>query len=130
MTVEPASARAKRINSDNVDFSYMGPFVATGHESSPPRAGRRGGRPRLVHRHPEPMNAGWLPLREDGRVHLRGPRQCLRVNIFADVRHFAALNSNVEDPIVPERLSRGFDFPSSHADDQNAVSLSHEFGGL
>jgi hypothetical protein len=59
-----------------------------------------------------------------------GPRECLRVNIFPDVRHFAISNGNVEHPIVLERLIRGFDFPRSDADDQNPVSLHHEFGGL
>src|SRR6204780_2382079 len=58
-----------------------------------------------------------------------GPRQCLRVDILPDVSHFAISNGNVEDPIVLERLIRGFDFPRSDADDQNPVSLRHELGG-
>ena len=37
-------------------------------------------------------------------------------------------NSNVEDPVVLERLIRGFDCPRSDADDQNPVSLRDEFG--
>jgi hypothetical protein len=43
--------------------------------------------------------------------------------------HFAISNGNVEDPVVLERLIRGFDFPRSEADDQDPVSLRHEFGG-
>ena len=62
--------------------------------------------------------------------HLGGPRQCLRVDILPDVRQFAISNGNGEDPIVLERLIRGFDFPRRDADDQNPVSLRYEFGGL
>ena len=43
---------------------------------------------------------------------------------------FAVSNGDGEDPIVLERLIRGFDFPRREADDQNPVSLRHEFGGL
>jgi WD40-like Beta Propeller Repeat len=64
------------------------------------------------------------------RVHLRGPRQCLRVDILPDVRHFAISNGNGEDPIVLERPIRGYDSSPSEADDQNPVSLRYEFGGL
>ena len=64
------------------------------------------------------------------RVHLGGPRQCLRVDILPDVRQFAILNGNGEDPIVLERPVRGFDFPRSEADDENPVSLRYELGGL
>ena len=59
------------------------------------------------------------------RDRLGGPRQCLRVDILTDVRHFAISNGNGEDPMVLERLIRGFDFPRSDADDQNSVSLRH-----
>jgi hypothetical protein len=54
----------------------------------------------------------------------------LRVDILLDVRHFAISNGNVEDPIVLERLIRGFDSTRSDADDQNPVPLSYEFGWL
>src|ERR1700692_3169680 len=64
------------------------------------------------------------------RIHLGGPRQCLRVDIFLDVRHFATSNGNGENPIVLERLIRGFYFPLSDADDKNPVSLRYVFGGL
>jgi hypothetical protein len=63
------------------------------------------------------------------RGHLRGPRQCLRVDILPDVRHFAILNGNGEDPMVFERPIRGFDSSRSEADDQNPVSLRYELGG-
>jgi hypothetical protein len=64
------------------------------------------------------------------RVHLGGPRQCLRVDILPDVRQFAISNGNGEDPMVLKRLIRGFDSPRSEADDQNPVSLRYELGGL
>src|SRR6202795_3059811 len=68
-------------------------------------------------------------LRQPGRVPLRGPREGLRVNVLPDLRQLAISNGNVEDPIVFERLIRGFDFPRSDADDHNPVSLHYEFGG-
>src|SRR5450432_2825986 len=64
------------------------------------------------------------------RGHLGGPRQRLRVDILPDVRHFAILNGNGEDPMVLERPIRGFDSSRSEADDQNPVSLRYELGGL
>jgi hypothetical protein len=54
----------------------------------------------------------------------------LRVDILPDLRHLAISNGDVEDPIVLERLIRGFDFSRRDADDQNPVSLRREFGGL
>ena len=90
----------------------------------------RGGDPRLIRRLPRPDGRRWPALRAPGRVHLRSPRQGLRVDILPDLRHLAISNGNVEDPIVLERLIRGFDFPRSDADDQNPVSLRHEFRGL
>jgi hypothetical protein len=68
-------------------------------------------------------------VRAWARVHLGGPRQCLRVDILPDVRHFAISNGNGEDPMVLPRPIRGFDFPPSEADDQNPVALRYEFGG-
>src|SRR5271169_5106542 len=124
MTVEPASTRANRINSDSLDWSYIGISVTVGHSMSARRA--RG----VIHRLPRPDGRKWPALRPLGRAHLRGPRQGLRVDILPDLRHLAISNGDVEDPIVLERLIRGFDFPRSDADDQNPVSLRHEFGGL
>ena len=54
----------------------------------------------------------------------------MRVDILPDVRQFAISNGNGEDPMVLERLIRGFDSPRSEADDQNPVSLRYELGGL
>ena len=48
---------------------------------------------------------------------VRGPRQCLRVDIFPDPRQFTIMNGNVEDPVVLKWLIRGFDFPRSEAND-------------
>jgi len=64
------------------------------------------------------------------RVHIGGPRQCLRVDILPDVRQFPISNGNREDPIVLERFIRGFDSPRNEANDQNPVSLRYKFGGL
>ena len=72
-----------------------------------------------------------IPALEPGAPgNLGGPRQCLRVDIFPDVRQFAVSNSDVEDPMVLERPVRGLDSPCSEADDQNPVSLRYELGGL
>ena len=54
----------------------------------------------------------------------------MRVDILLDVRHFAFSNGDVEDPLVLVRLIRNIDFSRSDADDQNPISLRHEFGGL
>ena len=54
----------------------------------------------------------------------------VRVDILPNVRQFAISNGNGEDPIVLERLIRGFDFPLSEADDQNPVSLRYIFRGV
>src|SRR3984885_11085589 len=124
MTVEPASTRVNRINSDSLDWSYIGISVTVGHSMRARRA--RGG----IHRLPRPDGRKWPAPRPRGRVHLRGPRQGLRVDILPDLRPLAISNGYVEDPIVLERLIRGFDFPRSDAEDQNPVFLRHEFGGL
>src|SRR5450631_2939159 len=41
MTMEPASTRANRINSDILDWSYIGISVTVGHSTRARRAGRR-----------------------------------------------------------------------------------------
>jgi len=64
------------------------------------------------------------------RVHLGGPRQCLRVDVLSDSRQFRISNGNGENKMVLERLIRGFDSPCSDADEQNSVSLRYEFRGL
>src|SRR6202046_2762746 len=126
MTVDPASTRANRINSDSLDWSYIEISFMVGHSTSARRA-----RGRSTADPPPPPDGRRRPaLGRPGRVHLRGPRQCLRVDILPDVLHFAVPNGNVEDPIVLERLIRGLDFPRSDADHQNPVSLRDEFGGL
>ena len=61
---------------------------------------------------------------------MRGPRQCLRVDILPDARQSAAPDGNGEDPVVLESLVRGFDFPLSEADDQDPVSLRYELPGF
>ena len=73
--------------------------------------------------------SGALPSGPWARVHLGGSRQSLRVDVFPDVRQFVVSNCYGEDPMVLERPIRGFDFPPSETDDQNPVSLRHEFGG-
>src|SRR6202045_532302 len=64
------------------------------------------------------------------RVHLGGPRQCLRVDILPDVRQFAISNGYGEDPMVLERIICGDDSPLGEADDHHPVALRYEFGGL
>ena len=81
------------------------------------------------------LRHGSLPIPTDGsrpgtRGNLGGPRQCLRVDILPDARHFAIANGDVEGSIIHECLIRRFDFPDSRADDQNPVSLRDELGGL
>src|SRR5450631_4780674 len=112
MTVEPASTRANRINSDSLDWSYIGISFTVGHSTSVRRARGRSSV------YPRPNGRRWPALRQPGRVHLRGPRQCLRVDILPDLRHLAISNGDVEDPIVLERLIRSVDFSRSDADDQ------------
>src|SRR5882672_9851956 len=73
-----------------------------------------------------PCGLGVSALEPGARGSLGGPRQCLRVDILPDVRHFAISNSNGEDPMVLERPIRGFDSPRSEADDQNSISLRYE----
>src|ERR1019366_3848901 len=127
MTVEPASTRANRINSDSLDWSYIGISFTVGHSTS---ARRARGRSTADPPSPQPDGRRWPALRQPGRVHLRGSRQCLRVDILPDVRQFAISNGNGEDPMVLELPIRGFDCPGSEADDQNPVSLRYELGGL
>jgi len=76
-----------------------------------------------------PRSANFRWVKPGVRVHLGGPRQCLRVDILPDVRQFAILNGNGEGPMVLELPIRGFDSPRSEADDQNPVSLRYELGG-
>src|SRR3954468_19215518 len=128
MTVEPASTRANRINSDSLDWSYIWISFTIGHSTSARRV--RGGDPRLIHRLHQPDGLGWPALRQPGRVHLRGPRQGLRVDILLDVCYFSISNGNVEDPLVLVRLIRSVDFSRSDADDHDPVALCHEFGRL
>src|SRR5690348_16852774 len=110
MTVEPASTRANRINSDSLDRSYrLGIRRARGV--------RGGGDPRLIHRLPRPDGRRWPALRQPGRVHLRGPRRRLRVDVLPDVRQLAVPDGNGEDEMILERPVRGFDFPRSETDD-------------
>src|ERR1700722_12235832 len=54
MTVEPASTRANRINSDSLDWSYIAISLMVGHSTGVWRAR---GDPRLIHRLPRPMAA-------------------------------------------------------------------------
>src|SRR3546814_7758337 len=105
MTVEPASTRANRINPDCLDWLYIGTSVAVGNHG-----------------------CGWPAPGRSGR-HLRGSRQCLRVDVLPDARQPAITDSDGEDPVVLERLARGLDLAAGEADDQHAVCLRHEFAG-
>src|ERR1700730_8390209 len=127
MTVEPASTRANRINSDSLDWSYIGISFTGEHSTSARRARRRS----TAHSPSTPTDGRSRPaLRRPGRVHLRGPRQCLRVDILPDVGQSAVPDRDGEDPVVLERLVRGFDLSPREADDQDPVSLRHELPGF
>src|SRR3546814_16938261 len=106
MTVEPASTRANRINPDCLDWLYIGTSVAVGNHG-----------------------CGWPAPGRSGR-HLRGSRQCLRVDVLPDARPPAITDSDGEDPVFLERLALGLDLAAGAADDQHAVCLHHEFAGL
>ena len=77
---------------------------------------------------PVSANFRWLVLGVSSR--LGGAGQRLGVDILPNLRQFAFWNSNVENPVVPERLIGGLDFPRGDADGQNPVPLRHEFGRL
>src|ERR1700719_1035895 len=127
MTVEPASTRAKRINSDSLDWSYIGISFAVGHSTNARRARARStAHPPL----PRTDGRGRPALRGPGGVHMRGPRQCLRVDVLPDIRQLAVPDGNGEDEMVLESLVRGFDFPLGEADDQDPVSLRYELPGF
>src|SRR5579864_6336700 len=59
-----------------------------------------------------------------GGSRLGGPRQCLRVDILTDVRHFAISNGNGEDPMVLERPIRGFEDRKSTRLNSSHMSIS------
>src|SRR5579859_4836498 len=101
MTVEPASTRVNRINSDSLDFSYIGISVTVGRLKN---ARRARGNPRLIRRLSRPEGRRWPALRQPGRVHLRGPRQCLRVDVLPDARQSAVPDRDGEDPVILECL--------------------------
>src|ERR1700740_1400472 len=115
MTVEPASTRVNRINSDSLDWSYIGISVTVEHFEERAACGGRSTAdpPSIPNRWPQMARA----LRQLGRFHLRGPRQGLRVDVLPDARQSAVPDRDGEDPVVLERLVRGFDLPPGKADD-------------
>ena len=60
-------------------------------------------------------------------LHLRGLRQCLRVDVFPDVCEFPVSNGYCEDPMILEHLIRRFSRPLGESDDENPISLRYEF---
>src|SRR5258708_3047920 len=124
MMMEPASTRANRINSDSLDWSYIGISFTVGHSTS---ARRARGDPPLIRRLPRRRDGGrWPAIRQPGCVHLRGPRQRLPVDVLPDVGQSAVPDRDGEDPVVLERLVRGFDLSPREADDEDPVSLRYE----
>src|SRR5476649_1987220 len=120
MTVEPTSTRANRINSDCLDWSYIGISFTVEQSAGARRAGP------ASTAHSWALRGPLCGCGVDGRgrrvrVRLGGPRQCLRVDILPDARQLAVSNRDGEDPVVLERLVRGFDPPPREADDQNPV---------
>src|SRR4249920_381912 len=123
MTMEPASTRANRINSDSMDWSYIGISLTVGHPTSVRRARRR---PTALSPYSWALRGSLCGSDVDGRgrgarVHLGGPRHGLRVDVLPNVRHLAASNGDGEDPIVLERPIRRCDFPRRGADHQNPI---------
>src|SRR5580698_8046260 len=103
MTMEPASTPANWINSDCLDWSYIGNSLRLGIRR---KRGMRGSDPRLACRRPEPMGRRRPALRQPGCVHLRSLRQSLRVYVLPNARQPAVLNRDGEDPVVLEWLVR------------------------
>src|ERR1700722_5639965 len=127
MTVEPASMRANRINSDSLDWSYIGISFTVEHST---RGRRARGHPRLIHLRRRADGCRGPALRGPGRVPLRGPGQGLRVDVFPDAAQPAIPDRDGEYPVVLERLVRGFDPSPREADDEDPVSLRHELPGF
>src|SRR6185312_2469624 len=117
MTVEPASTRANRINSDCLAWSYIGISVTVGH-SAGARLARRCSTARSAY---SQASRGCLcGSRVDGRgrrarVRLGGPRQGLGVDILPDAGQLAVSNRDGEDPVILEQLVRGLDLPPGEA---------------
>src|ERR1700716_3683926 len=128
MTVEPTSTRANRINSDSLDWSYIGISFTVGHSTSGRRA--RGQSTADPPRLPQADGCKGPALRRSERVPLRGPAQCLRIVVFPDVGQSAIPVRDGEDPVVHKRLVRSFDLSLREADDEDPVSLRHEFPGF
>jgi len=59
-------------------------------------------------------------------LHLGGPRQCLRIDVFPDVCEFSVSNGYCEDPMILESLVRRFNRPLGESDDENPISLHYE----
>ena len=86
MTVEPASTRANRINSDSLDWSYIGISVTVGHSMS---ARRARGRSTVIHRLPDPMAAdGQRYASPDASICEARARACVSIysRIFVTLR--------------------------------------------
>src|SRR3546814_11373272 len=102
MTVEPASTRANRINPDCLDWLYIGTSVAVGNHA-----------------------CGWPAPRRSGR-HLRGSRQCLRVDVLPPARHPAITATDCEEALPHQRYTGCLAFCAGESDDPNADCLPHE----
>src|SRR5450830_115618 len=125
MTVEPVSTLANRINSAILDWSYIGISFTVGHSTSRRGVWETDGSSTVA---PRNDSHRWRALRRPGRVHLRSPRQRLRVDVLTDVCQLAVPDRNGENEVVLKRLVRGFDLPLGKADGQNPVSLCHIYG--
>src|SRR5450830_7792 len=126
MTVEPVSTLANRINSAILDWSYIGISFTVGHSTSRRGVWERDGSSTVA---PRNDSHRWRALRRPGRVHLRSPRQRLRVDVLTDVCQLVVPDRNGENEMVLKRLVRGFDLPLGKADGQNPVSLRYIFEG-
>src|ERR1700722_15701052 len=100
MTVEPALMRAKRINSDSLDWSYIGISLTAGQTTSWRRAR---GNPQLIHRLPQADGCKGPGLRRSGRTHLGASGPWSGGDGVPDVGQPAIPDRDGEDPVVRKR---------------------------
>jgi hypothetical protein len=100
--VDPTPTRANRINSDILDWSYIGTSFADVCGLAFDERACEGRYPKLIQVHADRrLPDGQRQASPDTTI-CEGSPQRLGVNILPDVRHLAVSNGNVEDPIALE----------------------------
>ena len=128
MTVEPASTRANRINSDSLDWSYIGISVTVGHSTSARRAEA------AIHGSftvdPEPMAA-------DGQRYAGPDASICEARASACVSTYSRMLVSLPSRTVMAKIQSSSNvlfvaliFPLGEADDQDPVSLRYELPGF